>query len=348
VSVDRLLSELEQTQVAEQQREEEIAGWVREERAAMEAEQPLPAEPEPEQEKDSERVYAEIDEASAHLAQDGRDYIAALYWMSTGAGFTEPSLTLLCALAAYEDCKELDERGCEVTDAELADFMGCSERTIKRKRKKYFEEEKKLKVPFLQIVEGDFDKSAMQNRPTRYRFLRDTDIADAVLEARKSPLYEKDRRKALKFSALKVYDSLTKPFGQSAVRRRKKKQRPPESERQKILNTMRTLAARLKEVEGQMEGDFNEDWKLLKRELDNIYGARNPSQMAVESKLKLTGCQNVTPSKSVLVITLLKEGGMIRAERSFISESELVAGGNYDDVLKIPAVARIVRGSTPN
>jgi hypothetical protein len=72
-------------------------------------------------------------------------------------------------------------------------------------------EEKYLKVPFLQIFEGDYDKGRDANRPTRYRFLVDTSVADAVLEARQMTFYQEDRLKALKLSALRVYDSIAWP-----------------------------------------------------------------------------------------------------------------------------------------
>ncbi|MDQ3820944.1 MAG: helix-turn-helix domain-containing protein, partial [Acidobacteriota bacterium] len=123
-----------------------------------------------------------------------------------------------------EDTKEVDERGCEITDPELAEFKGCSERTIQRWRKQYLKEEKYLKVPFLQITEGDFDKGLNANRPTRYRFLIDTEVADAVLEARNAALYADDRLKALKLSSLRIYDSMAKPVGTRAIRRRRKKE----------------------------------------------------------------------------------------------------------------------------
>ena len=41
--------------------------------------------------RDEKSAYDLIDEASAGLAHDGRDFIAALCWMATGAGFTAPS-----------------------------------------------------------------------------------------------------------------------------------------------------------------------------------------------------------------------------------------------------------------
>lgn len=269
------------------------------------ADDPAPAVAQTAEPKEEARAYALIDEAAAGLAQDGRDFIAALCWMATGAGFTAPSISLLLAVAAYEDRHEKNEDGCEITDPELAEFKGCSERTIQRWRRQYLKEEKYLKVPFLQITEGDFDKGLNANRPTRYRFLIDLDIADAVLEARAMRLHQSDRLKALRLSALRVYDSLAKPLGKAAVRRRKKKKLPPDSERKRLLNTIRTSVAKLREIESRIEGYGDDDWEVLKTELEVIYKSPNPLQVVAEIKANPTGRQNVASS----VVVVKGEGG---------------------------------------
>jgi hypothetical protein len=320
-SLDTALLELEEDAAQEQARDEELR------RSLAEIEEELPLGPLPitqAVEAKDKAAYDLIDEASATLAQDGRDYIAALFWMATGAGFSDASVSLLCAVAAYEDCQELDERGCEITDAELSEFMACSERTVQRKRQQYLKEEKQLKVPFLRITEGDYDKAQEKNRPTRYQFLRDTDIADAVLETRQMALYASDRRKALKLSALRVYDSLAK--SKSAIRRRKKRTLSIDAERQRIINTLRTNVARLKEIQSHMAGDDSADWEALKGELETIYNSTNPAQTVAEIKLKPMGRQNVAPSDSDVVVS-----------KVMLSDAPL------SDYFRVPSIAREMR-----
>lgn len=314
------LAELKEEVSHELAFEAEYAERVRADREEMAFDAPAPV-PESRAEK---TAYDLIDEASAHLAQDGRDFIAALFWMATGAGFSDASISLLCAVAAYEDCKELDERGCEITDAELSHFMGCCERTLQRKRRRYYQDEKRLKVPFLRITEGDYDKSREQNRPTRYQFLRDREIADAVLDARLMSLYQEDRRQALKLAALRVYDSI--PQSPGAIRRRRKRELSIDSERKRIINTIRTSIARLKEIQGRMDGDFSEEWQALKDELETIYNSTNPSQTVAELKHNLGGRQNVAPSDW---------------EESV--NKNMPKDATLSDYLKVPSVAREVR-----
>ena len=341
------LDELRNLTMADLQAEEEYAAKVRADLQEFADDAPLTIESREENNLDSL-----IDEVSVGLARDGRDFIAALCWMATGAGFTAPSISLLLAVAAYEDCQEKDERGCEITDPELADFKGCSERTIQRWRQQYLKEEKYLEVPFLQITEGDYDKEARANRPTRYRFLVDTAIADAVLEARQMNLYLTDRRKALRLSALRVFDSLEK--GQSAIRRRKKKELSPDSERNRLLNTLRTCVAKLKDIDSKMDCEF--DWEAVRDEMDAIYKSDNPRQVVAEIKHNPMGRHNVAPSvapstvsaqqpSAVLVVTIKKEKETTSIEHTFISREELYAGANFDEALQIPAVVRYMRGA---
>lgn len=297
---------------------------------------------------EEKRAYNLINEASSGLARDGRDFITALCWMATVAGFTAPSISLLLAVAAYEDCNVQDERGCEITDPELAEFMGCSERTIQRWRRQYLKEEKYLKVPFLQITEGDFDRELKANRPTRYRFLVADNVADAVLEARQMTLYQENRPKALKLSAIRVYDSLAKPFGTSAIRRRRKKELSPESERNRLMNTIRTSIAKLRDLDASQPGGmYANGWEVLKNELESIYNSNNPAQIVAEIKDNPMGRQSVAPSDGrpsvVLVVAIKKEEGTTHVDYSYIAPEEIRAGSNYDEVLKIPAVVRLMR-----
>jgi hypothetical protein len=318
-SLDTALLELEEDEALASAHDQELR------RNLEKIERELPLEPlPPAPTKETKDIYDLIDEASAGLAQDGRDYIAALFWMATSAGFSDPSISLLCAVAAYEDCRELDERGCEITDAELAEFIGCSKRTVQRKRSQYLKEEKHLKVPFLRITEGDFDKAQEKNRPTRYQFLRDRDVADAVLEARTTAAYAADRRKALKLSALRGYDSL--PQSQGAIRRRKKKMLSIDSERQRILNTIRTSVARLKEIQSKMEGNFSDDWETLKDELETIYSSTNPAQTVAEIKHNPMGRQFVAPSIPHVAVN-----------------KDMPSDVPVSEYLRVPSIAREVR-----
>ena len=189
-------------------------------------------------------------------------------------------------------------------------------------------------------------------------------MADAVIEARKMSLWKEDSRKALKLSAFRVYDSIDRVRG--SIRRRKKKERAPESEYAAAVSTILSKVARLAELEMKMEGDRSSEWRELKRRLNAVKTSPNPRQVVAELKLKSlsqpTGGHSVAPSvapsevvgsvaarmpSDVLVVTIKKEGVTTQADYSFVSRSELRAGANYDDVMKIPAVARLLRAPPP-
>ena len=185
-------------------------------------------------------------------------------------------------------------------------------------------------MPFLQITEGDFDKNLTSNRPSwGSRFLVDLDIADAVLEARQMNLYQTDPRKALKLSALRVYDSLAKPLGTAAVRRRKKKELTPDSERRRLLNTIRTSVAKLREIEDRMEGFEDADWEALKSELESIYKSSNPRQVVAEIKHNPMGRQSVAPSDDEVRVS-----------------NELPVDAPLSEYLRVPSLARAARRAT--
>jgi hypothetical protein len=277
---------------------------------------------------DEADAYDEIEEAAAGLAADGCDYICALFWMLTAAGFTEVSRGFILSVVALIVREEKHADGCERTDPELAEILGCSERTVQRQRDRYKKESHANSAPFLFIKEGDFDQDLGRNRPTRYKFLLDKEVADAILEARRMTLWGEDSRKALKLSAFRVYDSVEKTRG--SIRRRQKKSRHPESEYASALNTILTKVARLAELEQKMEGDRSDEWEEFKRRLDAVKTAPNPRQVAAELKLKSLpgprGRQNVAPSDDDVSVS-----------------NELPSDAPLSEYLRVPSIAREAR-----
>lgn len=273
---------------------------------------------------DEASAYDEIDEASAGLAADGCDYICALFWMLTGAGFSEVSRGFILAVAAQIVREEEHEDGCEITDPELAEIMGCSERTVQRQRAKYMQESHAHQAPFLFIKEGNFDKDLERNRPTRYKFLLDREVADAVLEARQMSLWKDDSRQALKIQAFRVYDSIPKTRG--SIRRRKKKELSPEAEYAAAINTILTKVARLAELEMKMEGDRSAEWEEFKQRLDSVKNSPNPRQVVAEIKHSPMGRHFVAPSDTEVSVS-----------------KELPSDAPLSEYLRVPSIAREAR-----
>jgi hypothetical protein len=252
-------------------------------------------------------TYQKLDEACARLNDDARDFVFVLYWLMSAAGYSEKSRSWIVAILAYIDRKDLHKDGPEITDAQLADFIGCSERTIQRRRSDYLRE-KHRKLEILSVIEGDYDTAMEQNRPTRYRFPCDVIVGDAVIEARSMKLWATDYREALKTAAFRAYESERQRLNGAiphATRRRKKKVPSPESERERIRKTMLTLAASLREIEEKLPADFSADWEELKGKLDEAYrGDRRddknltPPQPSDSKEDDPMGRQTVVPSIS--------------------------------------------------
>ena len=282
-----------------------------------------PVKPEPDR-----SAYDILDEASATLAADSRAWLGALFWLMTAADYSEDIRAFVLGVAAYSFGKDSDPAGLgtgsvEVSDPELAEYLGCSVKTIGRRRKKYQRESRKYQV--VVVDEGPYDKKAQKNKLTRYTFLRGADAADAVIQAKQSPLWEKNKQEALKRAAYSVFNSR---LGTPRVGKRRK-DRTYSAETVKGLHrkAIKTHLRKLLELEG-VSGDPLEAYKELRAELDEIAGlSEDFPQPAEETEINKGGGQIVHPSNGANI-------------RPTIPDFVLPAGISFSDAARTPSIAR--------
>ena len=121
---------------------------------------------------------------AASIVDDLADGVEAVHQLSNLAGFSERPRAFVFALATAAHKTGGDF--VEPFDEELAELQGCSTRTVRRQRKDYLRESRARRFGFVEVIEGDYDKDANQNAPTRYRFHVGGQIAEAVGLARRA------------------------------------------------------------------------------------------------------------------------------------------------------------------
>jgi hypothetical protein len=101
----------------------------------------------------------------------------------------------------------------------------------------------------------------------------------------------------------------------------------PESERKRLLNTIRTSVAKLRDLKAsKLGGVCTDEWEVLKDELENIHNSADPSQTVAEIKDNPIGRQNVAPSPSDVAVS-----------------KEMLSDVPVSEYLKVPSIAREVR-----
>ena len=229
--------------------------------------------------------------APATVVDDLADGIEAVHQLSNLAGFSERPRAFIFAIvtAAHKAGGEY----VDLYDAELADLQGCSERTVRRQRADYQKEAQARRFGFLEIIEGDFDRGAGKNAPTRYRFHISGQIAQVVAEARQTEgwdgLSRKAQREAIARAAEEVFHSIPDARRQGRKRRRPRLIADEIETRRKVADTnlrkMRELAARLPpgEAERLMEdpGELRRWWLEMRAEMDVLFGLP-PSEIVEE------------------------------------------------------------------
>jgi hypothetical protein len=202
------------------------------------------------------------------LVEDAADVVCALNWVMTYAGFGEGSRAWV--ESAFSLIEQGEGDGCDLTDPEFAEHLNSSERTIIRKRKQYQKEAGLNGFDVLAIDEGDFDRQTGKNRPTHYTLACRDLLVRIVERARGSHVWERgETRRAIKEEAKAQF--LQEPDTPSLGKKRKGKTRSVESEIESLKKTMRTLTAKLGDLERQRSrGNVREMWQTLKGELDEI------------------------------------------------------------------------------
>lgn len=210
----------------------------------------------------------------SNLSRDGADFLDALFWLMTLAGYSEKVRAFVCIVIATAARSEDEERRrgglTFIKDERLGHRLGLSVRTVQRRRKAYKEEAARLRFPILHIIEGDYDGKAGQNRPTLYGSLVNDICARIVHVARDSSLWARSSRAAMRDAALKVYDDLeTAP---DAVRRRRRRSMTIDKEIAAIKKTIKTKLERWRDLERRKRGGVQVSqlslWDSLKVEIE--------------------------------------------------------------------------------
>jgi hypothetical protein len=162
------------------------------------------------------------EQPAATIFDDVADGIEAIHQLSNLAGFSERPRAFIFALAtaAHKTGGSL----VELFDDELAELQGCSTRTVRRQRQDYLRESRAQRFGFVEVIEGDFDKGASKNAPTRYRFHVGGQIAEAVALARRSEgwadLSRLKQREAIARACEEVFTTIPDARRQGRKRRR--------------------------------------------------------------------------------------------------------------------------------
>jgi hypothetical protein len=245
---------------------------------------------------------------SLGLVEDAADVVCALNWVMTYAGFGEGVRSWVESV--FSLIEQGDGEGCDLTDPEFAEHLNCSERTILRKRSQYQKEAGLNGFDMLVIVEGNYDQKTGKNRPTRYS-LACRDLLVRIIErARGSHLWAKgETRRALKEEAKAQF--LQEPDTPSLGKKRKAKTRSVESEIESLKKTMRTLTAKLGDLErARRRGNVREMWESLSAELDEIVEAAAipdaPPQTVDTSEVVRRDDNLVTPSHAPVVTPFVR------------------------------------------
>lgn len=107
-----------------------------------------------------------------------------------------------------------------VTDDELAALMGCSTKTVQNARNELRSWPNHTKVA--EIKEHWRDKDTLESHPHRYRVHLTRAVAEAVMGARTSPRYDRERAEALRDVSRDTADSARGFVARPAKRRKKK------------------------------------------------------------------------------------------------------------------------------
>lgn len=225
---------------------------------------------------------------------DMADGIEAVHQCLNLTGFSERPRAFILALcdAAYKAGSEF----VELQDKELAELQGCSTRTVRRQRKEYLDESRRLKISPVEILQPRFDPDRGKYPITPYRLHLRRAVEQSVREARSSSTWhETDRklqRSAIKRAAGHNYHSIPDA---TARPRRKRRPRPAVAEIEtyrkvitKKLERMRQMAESLPAAErarltdAQEPGELYGWWLEVRAGMDAFLGV--DSSQSVEGR----------------------------------------------------------------
>jgi hypothetical protein len=170
------------------------------------------------------------------ILDDVADGVLALDFALTFAGFSYAARQLVLSVVGLLGGGAI----LEVFDADLANHVQCSDRTVRRWRKAHILESRTKRFALLHIGEGDYtgrkryEKTAYSLNPAVGSYL------EAVLaQARASALYARDRRAAIERAAEVHYADI--PDAPPRARRRKPRRAPEVQIERAFANAARNL-----------------------------------------------------------------------------------------------------------
>lgn len=203
---------------------------------------------------------------SAGLEADACDFIEMMTQMLLLAGYGDRERAFVCGMAGATG--GYTPEVILFYDEQLAEAMGCSERTVQRNRKAYLERAYTSNFAAIEVIEGEFNYQTMKNDPTGYRFLLGKPAVEGIERARGSALYEKNRLQALKEAALEAFQELPET---PPIKRRKKRMRPDESKLEALKATVKTFSAQIRDLERKLHGeDAAEELAKFQAKIDAI------------------------------------------------------------------------------
>lgn len=235
------------------------------------------------------------------IMADMADGIEAVHQCLNRTGFSERPRAFVLALC--DAALRQDSEYVELYDDELAKLQGCSTRTVRRQRKEYLDESRRLRFSPVDVIEPPFDKERQQYPPTLYRLHLGRAVEQSVNEARASSAWhETDRgqqRAAIERAMGRNYHSIPDA---STRPRRKRRPRPAVAEIEtyrkvitKKLERLKRMAeslppaerARLTDPEGP--GELYGWWQEVRAEMDAFLNADSPQSVEGREDERGTG-----------------------------------------------------------
>jgi hypothetical protein len=213
---------------------------------------------------------ARIVRAGDGLEADGSDFVEAINFYLTALACPAGARELVVCLVGFSG-GSLEEL--EVDDKLLASRADCSSKTVQRMRRSLIEWEEKKGLCVVEVTEGDFDKAAGKNRPTRYRVPLVRTAAEIVMRARSSPAWSNNTRSAIKEAANRLAKETS--GGAPVKRRHDNHRRDPAAQIMTIKKTMLTKlgkACDLERARGNSPSDF---WEPFKVEAEAVINGAN-------------------------------------------------------------------------
>ncbi len=220
----------------------------------------------------------------AGIFADMADGIEAVHQLAACADFSEPVRGFVLALASA--AKSDDSDRVELFDEELAELMGCSARTVQRRRADYKVEASRSRFSPVEIIEGIYNVTEKKFEPTLYHFAVAAPIEQIVTVARGSEGFDtatrKAQRAAIKRAAAERFRTIPD------VRTKARKQRRSRQAAAEIETCKKIIRTKFESLKGEtgklpeavreqlmnpaQSGDLLAWWLDVRAEMDSFFG----------------------------------------------------------------------------